>query len=47
MIREDIWRLEHNRMLQWYANVNGKDNIRDSIFLDTNYKLPYLNRCGD
>jgi hypothetical protein len=44
---EGVWRLEQNRMLQWYSKVNGKENIRDGVFLDTNYKLPYLNRCGD
>jgi len=44
---EGVWRLEQNRMLQWYSIVNGKENIRDGVFLETNYKLPYLNRCSD
>jgi len=44
---EGVYRIEQNRMLQWYSKVNGKENIRDGIFLATNYKLPYLNRCGD
>ena len=44
---EGLWRIEQNRMLQWYSKVNGKESIRDGIFLETNYKLPYLNRCGD
>lgn len=44
---EGIWRVEENRMLQWYSKVNGKERIRDGIFLETNFKMPYLNRCGD
>jgi hypothetical protein len=44
---EGVFRIEQNRMLQWYSKVNGKENIRDGVFLATNYKLPYLNRCGN
>ena len=44
---EAVYHTEANRALQWYSKVNGKERIRDGILLATNYKLPYLNRCGD
>src|SRR5580704_3179778 len=44
---ELVWHIEPNRMLQWEATVNGKQYIRDGVNLSTQYKMPFLNRCGD
>jgi hypothetical protein len=41
-----VWHIEPNRMLQWEASWDGKPRIRDGVFLETQYKLPFLNRCG-
>jgi hypothetical protein len=42
-----VWHIEPNRMLQWESTHDGKPIIRNGIFLDTQYKMPYLNWCGD
>jgi hypothetical protein len=42
-----VWHVEANGMLQWESTQNGKPIIRDGVFLSTNYKMPFLNRCGD
>jgi len=42
-----IWHIEPNRMLQWESTQDGKPIIRNGEFLATQYKMPFLNRCGN
>lgn len=42
-----VWHIEPNRMLQWESSQDGKAIVRDGVFLATQYKLPFLNRCGN
>jgi hypothetical protein len=42
-----VWHIEPNRMLQWESTQDGKPIIRNGEFLSTQYKMPFLSRCGD
>ena len=42
-----VWHIESNKMLQWESTHDGKPIVRDGVFLDTQYKMPFLNRCGN
>jgi hypothetical protein len=42
-----VWHIESNKMLQWESTHDGKPIVRNGVFLDTQYKMPFLNRCGN
>jgi hypothetical protein len=42
-----VWRIEPNRMLQWESTHDGTPIIRNGMFVSTQSKMPFLDRCGD